>query len=107
MTKGSHTMQVFVFDSTGDAYDSSQCLDQIKDGDLLIVPSEKVAGFLVQAWPCAVTDELGVFHALAEDLSWDEFEGGQYAASAKLAAEIAANGFAVENPTAINYELEG
>lgn len=50
------------FDSTGEAYDQSQWRDDIHDGDVLHVPSEKVVGILYQAWPVALTKNHGEFH---------------------------------------------
>lgn len=55
---------IHTFNSTGEAYDASQCRDDIKDGDVLTIPSEKVVGFLFKAWPIAVTPEPGEFHQL-------------------------------------------
>ena len=59
-------VQVHTFDSTGEAYDTSQWRDDIHDGDVLVVPSEKVVGFLNAAWPCAVTATPGNFHQLTD-----------------------------------------
>lgn len=55
------------FTSTGEAYDASQTRDEITDGDILIVPSENVIGFLYEAWPSVLngTPERGAFHELA------------------------------------------
>lgn len=81
---------VHTFASTGEAYDASQCDDDINDSDVLVVPSEGVVGVLCQAWPVAVTPEHGEFHALREGVTWAEHEGGKYAESARLAQEQAA-----------------
>lgn len=62
--------QQHLFDSTSDAYNASQCDDNIKDGDVLVVPSEGVIGFMYGAWPIAVVyadDDPGAFHVLGED----------------------------------------
>lgn len=59
---------VHTFDSSGEAYDASQCSDDISDGDVLAVPAEGVVGFLFEAWPVAVTSAVGEFHA-ARDLA--------------------------------------
>lgn len=61
---------VHTFDSTGEAYDASQTHDDIKDGDVLAVPSEQVVGILVQAWPTAVGERTGAFHSLDTDKYW-------------------------------------
>jgi hypothetical protein len=70
MTKKIATPQVHVFDDSGDAYDASQCDDKIKDGDVLVVPSERVVGVLIEAWPVAVSTEHGEFHEATEALDW-------------------------------------
>ncbi|KZM75782.1 hypothetical protein [Nocardia terpenica] len=57
---------VHVFGSTGEAYDHSQFREDIKSGDILLVPSEGVAGWLEQAWPIAATDQVGEFHTMTE-----------------------------------------
>jgi hypothetical protein len=56
---------VHTFDSTGEAYDASQCNEAIRSGDVLHVPSEGVVGILCEAWPVAVTAAHGAFHQLA------------------------------------------
>jgi hypothetical protein len=94
-TAGAEPMNIYAFTSSGEAYDCSQWSSLIKDGDLLIVPSEQIAGFLMQAWPCAVTPNLGAFHALAEGSSWENMEDGKYLISAMNAQRIAAEGFKV------------
>ena len=54
-------VQVHYFDSTGEAYDACQCDDDIKNGDILIIQTEKVVG-LAWAWPIAVTKNCGNLH---------------------------------------------
>lgn len=63
--------QVHTFSTTGVAYDASQVLDHIRNGDVLSVPDEMVVGILIEAWPCAVTDQHGQFHTLGPDISWE------------------------------------
>lgn len=58
-------MDTHYFGSTGEAYDASQCRDEIKDGDLLVVLNEGVIGFLVQAWPVSITKGVGHFHTFS------------------------------------------
>lgn len=58
---------VWVFDTTDGAYNTTQVDDQIKDGDVLLVPSEGVAGWMCEAWPTAVTETAGAFHTLSGD----------------------------------------
>ncbi|WP_067565930.1 hypothetical protein [Nocardia acidivorans] len=57
-------MRIHVFSSSGEAYDHSQWREDIKDGDLLFVPSETIAGWLLGAWPVAATEHRGEFHTI-------------------------------------------
>lgn len=75
------------FRSSGEAYDDSQCFDEIADGDLLVIPSEGVIGILVKAWPTATTPEAGVFHLPSKP--WSRIEEGRYKEIANLAVIIA------------------
>lgn len=61
-----HTSRVHAFDSTVEAYNASQCSEDVKDGDVLVVPSESAVAILVQAWPMSVTDSHGEFHWSAD-----------------------------------------
>jgi hypothetical protein len=67
-------MKYHEFDSTAEAYDASQCDDNINSGDVLIVKSERVVGVLVEAWPVAVTEAHGTMHALAPGSTWAELK---------------------------------
>jgi hypothetical protein len=108
--------QVHQFDSTGEAYDASQCRDDIHDGDVLFVPSEGVAGFLYKAWPVAVTEACGAFHSLSQGsdwetmaLQWSKEEHVDYLTSLKHARILAA-GLASKTvePIALEYRsLDG
>lgn len=80
------TPLVHTFGSTVEAYNASQCDDEIRDGDVLSVPSKGVVGILQSAWPTALTAECGEFHGLmlAPELHaswWEHVQGGRYAAS--------------------------
>src|SRR4051812_24284860 len=44
-------LRVFTFDDSREAYDQTQVRDDLHDGDVLHIPSERVAGFLMKAWP--------------------------------------------------------
>lgn len=63
--------------STGDAYDCSNCDDDFKIGDILVIPTESVIGF-VWAWPFAITIDHGALHYVDPKLDlqgWkDQFE---------------------------------
>ena len=52
--KGFRTVRFDADVDSGEAYDWTQCSDKIKDGDVLIVPSEGIVGFLYRAWPVAI-----------------------------------------------------
>lgn len=77
------TPKVHTFGSTGQAYDASQCRDDIRDGDVLHIPSEGVTGFLYKAWPVALTVTRGQLHTLAPG-----FNLAPYAPSVDLAGLV-------------------
>lgn len=78
---------------TGSVYDETQCSDQIAMGDVLVVPDEKVVGFLLGAWPIAVTVGHGSFHSKDPACAWDKMgqpgDKVDYALSAAKAIEVA------------------
>ncbi|NGO67864.1 hypothetical protein [Streptomyces boncukensis] len=80
---GTHT-----FDSSAEAYDASQCRDDIRDGDVLVVPSEGIVAILNRAWPAALTTAHGELHTLTA--AADAIEGGRYKASVEAAMQAAA-----------------
>ena len=51
------------FDSTVAAYAATQSDDQVNEGDVLIIESEKIVG-LASTWPVAVTELSGELHHL-------------------------------------------
>lgn len=67
-------MKTHTFRTTGEAYDASQCREEIKNGDILVATEEKVVGFLLDAWPVAVTVAYGNFHTKDPKYSWSEME---------------------------------
>ncbi|WP_330435819.1 hypothetical protein OIC43_37075 [Streptomyces sp. NBC_00825] len=77
------------FDDTTEAYNASQCYDEIKDGDLLVVASERAIAVLMGAYPVALTILHGEFHACLEEPA-RTFREGRYAASVDVAEEVAA-----------------
>ncbi|WP_326604279.1 hypothetical protein [Streptomyces sp. NBC_01800] len=90
-------LPVHRFGDTWEAYDATQCRDDIADGHVLVIESEQVVGFLVDAWPVAITEEHGQFHGLTARVS--EFREGRYLASAARAAELAGElGFPLRQP---------
>ena len=70
----------------GSAYDETQVSDEIHDGDVII--TRNGVGVMVEAWPVIVVGNSSSFHKLNDGTSWDEFEGGKYAESAKKAMEV-------------------
>ncbi|MHA4819343.1 hypothetical protein ACXZ65_33895 [Streptomyces aculeolatus] len=75
------------FASTGEAYDDTQCREDIRDGDVLIVEAEQVVGILVRAWPAAITAERGELHRVDGDPR--TLDDGKYAASVDEAERVA------------------
>lgn len=76
--------RVHHFDDTRSAYDATQWNDEIRDGDVLVIASEKVVGLLRSAWPFALTVRHGELHTLNVPIG--ELHDGRYAESARLAA---------------------
>jgi hypothetical protein len=78
--------KVYEFYSTGNAYDASQCRDDIEDGDILLVPNEGAAAILVRAWPIAVSQETAgeAFHTLEDGAEWETYDDGKYLPSLAL-----------------------
>lgn len=65
-TVDGHRVHTFAGDvDSGLAYDFTQCDDRIHDGDVLIVPSEGIVGFLAAAWPIAIKGG-GEFHRITD-----------------------------------------
>ena len=63
-TYGIHTHR-----DTEDAYNATQCREDHKTGDTLLIERERVVG-IVYTWPVAVTVETGGLHSV-ETLSGD------------------------------------
>lgn len=82
-------MKVHTFECTGEAYDASQCSEEIESGDVLIATEDQAAGFLMDAWPVAVTTKRGVFHTIADGKVIEDIDGGKWQASWKAATEEA------------------
>lgn len=64
-------MNVHQFGDTGQAYDACQCCDFIKDGDLLVIESERVVG-VADTWPFAVTKACGKLHEVLPNTTDEE-----------------------------------
>jgi len=55
-------VRVHVFPDTVMCYNDTQVREDIKDGDVLVVPSDEIVGILVEAWPTAITAHYGELH---------------------------------------------
>lgn len=75
------------FEDTAEAYDATQCRDDIRDGDVLIIEREGVVGFLRTAWPAAITAERGKLHGVDGDPR--TLDDGRYVASVEAAEQVA------------------
>lgn len=88
-------MKIHKFSSTGEAYDASQTHDDIRDGDVLSVESERAVAVLIEAWPVAISENTGEFHPPGATFDWDSVpttasdytETKDYMESFKLAVE--------------------
>ncbi len=83
------------FGDTREAYDASQCNDDIQDGDVLWVPEQGIAAVLYQAWPVAVNEpadvQYGEFHGFAGGPgALAAKDGGRYAESVQRARNLIA-----------------
>ncbi|RUE86337.1 hypothetical protein IPC1135_29655 [Pseudomonas aeruginosa] len=58
-------IQTHIFDSTGAAYDATQCDQAVGKGHALHVSAEKVVG-LAWTWPVAITLEAGALHCMGD-----------------------------------------
>ena len=64
--KSARDPKVHTYGSTSEAYDDTQTNEDVSQGDVLLIPSEKVVGFLLSAWPVAVTKECGNLHEMTD-----------------------------------------
>ncbi|MET7631816.1 hypothetical protein ABZS53_15370 [Streptomyces sp. NPDC005499] len=78
---------VHTFDDTVEAYDATQCREDIRDGDVLVIESESVVG-IAWTWPFALTEAFGELHILNADPR--TYEDGKFAASIPVAEREAA-----------------
>lgn len=76
------------FDSTGDAYDATQCDDSIQKGGALVIQSEGVVG-LAWAWPVAVTVQAGELHAVSGSAASVIVDAGWSTEQIRAAVELA------------------
>ncbi|MEV5264770.1 hypothetical protein [Streptomyces werraensis] len=78
--------KVHTFNSTSDAYDATQCDEDIKDGDVLVIEPEKVVG-IAYTRPFALTEHIGELHAMTNNPR--TYKGGIFAAGVDRAEQIA------------------
>lgn len=83
-------MKIHVFESSTEAYDATQCDDNINEGDVLVVTNEDIAGFLYRAWPVAITKATGSFHTT--DRAMYEREDAKYSKAREVAEAIVERG---------------
>ncbi|MCX5161892.1 hypothetical protein OOK39_21865 [Streptomyces sp. NBC_00264] len=69
LKRAGHAPQIITtrYTSTEEAYDASQCSEDTRAGDVLVVEAEQAVAFLWQAWPTAVTTAHGEFHRAEGD----------------------------------------
>lgn len=69
LKRAGHAPQIITtrYASTEEAYDASQCSEDTRAGDVLVVEAEQAVAFLWKAWPCAVTVAHGQFHRAEGD----------------------------------------
>ncbi len=77
-------IRVHTFTDSRTAYDHTQYRDDIHDGDVLHIPSENITGFLMQAWPVAVSPNHGEFHTLTDPTNL-VIDGVDYTESNRIA----------------------
>lgn len=83
-TRGNE-MATHYFETTGEAYDATQCRDDVASGDVLVVESEFVVG-VADTWPVAVTLACGHLHSPSAGFSLAECLAGRAAAGGIEAA---------------------
>ncbi len=88
------------------AYDETQCSDEIESGDTLI--AGETVGFMLDAWPVAVTLNAGQFHQVATDRDPEElYKGSEMKPCAIAHAIICAKKLGLEiDPAFANVETE-
>ncbi|WP_434593344.1 hypothetical protein [Streptomyces sp. A5-4] len=90
-------IRVHRFDSTEDAK-AAAGRDELSDGDVIVVESERVTGFMVVVLPAAVTEERGALYRLSSPAH--DYAGGSYIDSAVVAErEGRALGFLLHDET--------
>ncbi|NIY68095.1 hypothetical protein [Streptomyces malaysiensis] len=86
MTESPREPKVHTFGDTFQAYNATQCQEDIRDGDVLLVESEKVVG-IAWTWPFALTESIGELHVMTADPR--THQDGMFAAGVALAEQVA------------------
>lgn len=76
------------FESSGDAYDATQCDESIANGDPLVIQDEGVVG-LAWTWPVAVTVKTGELHSVVADAPGVVADAGWTPEQIRVAVKIA------------------
>lgn len=76
--------------------------EQVADGDVVVVESECVVGFVAVVWPVAITEQHGAFHAYTQlGKPAREYCKGDYTRSVERAEQIAIElGYKLADPSA-------
>ncbi|MFI1408861.1 hypothetical protein ACH4Y0_02810 [Streptomyces sp. NPDC020707] len=86
MSENTRKPKVHPFGSTTDAYNATQCSEEIHDGDVLLIESEKTIG-IAWTWPFALTEHVGELHVTTADPR--TYQDGIFAAGVDLAEQLA------------------
>ena len=87
--------RVWEISDSATAYDLCQTEDDIRIGDVLFIPSEKIVGF-AGVWPIAITDNCGELHKVKADkhidcVTYARIELKSSEENIKAAVELAEN----------------
>lgn len=95
------TRHIHAFETTGNAYDASQCDEAIRTGDTLLVLTERVVA-VAMTWPFALTTECGKLHAVAQPRS------GETLADLARALQVTADDIehAARLAQSLNFDLD-
>ncbi|MBL1115374.1 hypothetical protein JK364_23675 [Streptomyces sp. 110] len=92
--------RVHSFASTMEAYNATQCYEEIRDGDVLLIESEKVIG-IASTWPFALTESFGELHVTTANPRTNQ--DGIFAAGVDLGEQLARErGWRIVPPLDVN-----
>ncbi|MEU1180594.1 hypothetical protein ABZ464_23630 [Streptomyces sp. NPDC005820] len=93
--------KVWHFASTADVRAAAD-QEQVADGDVVVVESEQVVGFVAVVWAVAITEQYGAFHAYSKlGKPAREYCKGAYTRSVDLAEQVAIDlGYKLADPAA-------